>query len=398
MSVQRAPRPLPEEDAPELVSSAAAGPRAAEIPPYPDAGNILNALADAILVVDAGDTIRYVNPAAEQLFQASASQLEGSPLTQMIPPDHPLFALIRQVRDGGYSLAEYGIHLESPRFNAPGLAVHLAPVRDGRPDNRRGDVPDVAVAIGQPSIAQRIDQQLTHRNAARSVAGMAAILAHEVKNPLAGIRGAAQLIEEGLPPADRELTRLICDEADRICALVDRMEAFSDQRPAERRPVNIHEVLEHVRRVARTSFGRHIRFAESYDPSLPPVLGSRDRLIQVFMNLVKNAVDAAPAEGGEITLSTAYRHGVRLAVKSTGERVSLPLVVSVQDNGSGIAEDLARHLFDPFVTTKPDGHGLGLALVARIVDEHGGVIEFDSEPRRTVFRVMLPVCPDEKAA
>ena len=352
-----------------------------------DAGAVLNALPGAVLVIDAEDNIRYANLAAEQLIQISASHMRGQPLRHVLPPDHPLFSLIRQVREGGYSLSEHGLSLESPRFSAPSVSIQLSPVVE----NGRQVGGDVVITINQLSIAQKIDQQLTHRNAARSVAGMAAILAHEVKNPLAGIRGAAQLVEENVTPADRELTRLICDEADRICALVDRMGIFSDQRPAERAPVNIHKVLEHVRRVAQTSFGRHVRFVELYDPSLPATLGHRDQLIQVFLNLVKNAVDAVPDKGGEIVVSTAYRHGVRLAVQGTGDRVSLPLLVSIQDNGCGIPEDLAQHLFDPFVTTKPGGHGLGLALVAKIVGEHGGVIEFDSEPRKTVFRVMLPV-------
>jgi two-component system nitrogen regulation sensor histidine kinase GlnL len=219
---------------------------------------------------------------------------------------------------------------------------------------------------------------------------MAGILAHEVKNPLSGIRGAAQLLEQNASDADRELTRLICDEADRIVALVDRMDAFSDARPIERTAVNIHEVLERARKVAQTGFGRHVRFLEEYDPSLPPVLGHRDLLVQVFLNLVKNAAEAAPAVGGEITLTTAYQHGIRLAVPGSQRRVHLPLVVSVADNGDGIPEDLRAHLFDPFVTTKRNGTGLGLALVAKVIGDHGGVIEFDSQPRRTVFRVYLP--------
>ena len=361
-----------------------------------DAAAVLSVLADAVLVVDGANRIRFLNPAAEQLFQASSAQLSGQPLTQVVAPDHPLCGLLQKVRDEGVSLAEHGVDLESPRFFVPGATLQLAPMAEAGRANAAGAADDVVITVTRGSIAQRIDHQLTHRNAARSVAGMAAILAHEVKNPLAGIRGAAQLIEENLPAAEQDLTRLICDEADRICALVDRMEIFSDQRPVERAPVNIHQVLEHVRRLAQTSFGRHVRFHELYDPSLPPVAGSRDRLVQVFLNLVKNAVDAAPREGGEVVLATAYRHGVRLALAGTGERVSLPLVVTVQDNGAGIPEDLAHHLFDPFVTTKPGGHGLGLALVAKIIDEHGGVIEFDSEPRKTVFRVMLPVHPAQE--
>jgi two-component system nitrogen regulation sensor histidine kinase GlnL len=214
-----------------------------------------------------------------------------------------------------------------------------------------------------------------------------------VKNPLSGIRGAAQLLEQNASPADRELTRLICDEADRICALVDRMDVFSDQRPLERSALNIHEVMERVRRAAGSGFARHVRFIEDYDPSLPPVHGNRDLLIQVFLNLVKNAAEAVPEKGGEIELSTSYQHGVRLAVAGSESRVHLPLVVSVVDNGEGIPEDIRAHLFDPFVSTKHNGKGLGLALVAKVVGDHGGVIEFDSQPRRTTFRVYLPVAP-----
>jgi two-component system nitrogen regulation sensor histidine kinase GlnL len=173
------------------------------------------------------------------------------------------------------------------------------------------------------------------------------------------------------------------------------MEVFSDQRPIERAPINIHEVLERVRLVARSGFARHVRFLEEYDPSLPPVHGNRDLLIQVFLNLVKNAAEAAPRQGGEIQITTAYQHGVRLAVAGSDSRVHLPLVVSIVDNGEGIPEDLRAHLFDPFVTTKHNGTGLGLALVAKVIGDHGGIIEFDSQPRRTVFRISLPVVPRE---
>ena len=224
---------------------------------------------------------------------------------------------------------------------------------------------------------------------------MAAMLAHEVKNPLSGIRGAAQLLEENLAPSDRELTRLICDEADRIVALVNRMEVFSDRRPLDRGPVNIHEVLDRVRLVAQSGFARHVRFIEEYDPSLPPVFGNRDALIQVYLNLVKNAAEAVPSQGGEIQVATSYQHGVRLAVAGTDTRLHLPLLVTVTDNGEGIPEDLRPHLFDPFVSTKHHGTGLGLALVAKVIDDHGGVIEFDSQPRRTVFRVCLPMASAE---
>jgi two-component system nitrogen regulation sensor histidine kinase GlnL len=219
------------------------------------------------------------------------------------------------------------------------------------------------------------------------------MLAHEVKNPIAGIRGAAQLLEQTVGQEDRALTRLIRDEADRVCALVDRMEVFSDGGPLEREAVNIHEVLSRARMLAQSSFGSHLRFVENYDPSLPAVYGNRDQLTQVFLNLVKNAAESAPVSGGEVVITTAYWHGVRFAVPGSQSRVHLPLMVSVQDNGEGIPEDLKAHLFEPFVSSKPRGKGLGLALVAKIIGDHGGVIEFESHPRQTVFRVMLQMYP-----
>ncbi|HXQ51973.1 MAG TPA: ATP-binding protein [Stellaceae bacterium] len=347
-----------------------------------ETGAVLAAIPDPVLVIDGGNRMRYANAASEQFFETSAATLTASSLHDFLPHDSPLFALVDSVRLTGHSVSEYGVTLETPKLGTRVVTIQAAPLAD---DRQR-----VVVTLQERSIADKIDRQLTHRNAARSVTAMAAMLAHEVKNPLSGIRGAAQLIEQTAGPADRELTRLICDETDRICALVDRMDVFTDRRPIEREPVNIHEVLERVRKVAASGFARHLRFIEEYDPSLPPVDGNRDLLIQAFLNLVKNAAEAVPDQGGEIELSTAYRHGVRLAVAGSDSRVHLPLVVSVTDNGEGIPEDLQSHMFDPFVTTKHNGSGLGLALVAKVVGDHGGVIEFDSQPRRTIFRVFLP--------
>jgi two-component system nitrogen regulation sensor histidine kinase GlnL len=350
-----------------------------------EAAAVLSALPEPVLVIDADGALSYLNPAAEQFFQGSRSALTGRPFAELLPADSPVLGLIEQARRGGHSVSEYGITLETPRIGSHFVSVAVSAMTE--PPG------SVVVSLQERSIARKLDDRLIHRNAARSVTAMAAMLAHEVKNPLSGIRGAAQLLERGLEPGDRELTRLICEETDRIVALVDRMEMFSDERPLERRPVNIHEVLEHVRKLAQSGFARHVRFLEVYDPSLPLVYGKRDLLIQVLLNLVKNAAEAVPEEGGEILLSTGYRQGMRLAVPGVGAKVELPLEISIQDNGPGIPEDLRNHLFDPFVTTKVGGKGLGLALVAKIIGDHGGIIEFDGAPRRTVVRMRLPVAP-----
>ena len=352
-------------------------------PPAIDPSLVLGALASAVVVIDQNNAIQYVNGAAEQLFQSGAAYVLGKGLEELLPADSPILSVIEQARGGGLVVSEYGIALDTPRTGQRTVTVQAAPV---------AECPgSVAVVLHEQSIALKIGGTMPSRSAARSVSAMAAMLAHEVKNPLSGIRGAAQLLESGAAEDDRVLTRLIIDEADRIVALVDRMEVFSNKPVVERGAVNIHQVLEHVRRIAENGFARAVRIVENYDPSLPPVAGNRDQLIQVFLNLVKNAAEAVAADGGEIVISTAYQHGVRLALPGSETRRHLPLLVTIQDNGSGIPEDLRPHLFDAFVTTKPQGTGLGLALVAKLVGDLGGIVEFDSMPRRTVFKVMLPM-------
>ncbi len=348
-----------------------------------DADAVLNALSTVVVAVDGNLIIVHINNAGEQLFQSSAAQLKGQKLDRLIPADSPLFALIDQARSRGHPVAEYHVNLVSPRIGRHVANIQVAPLAEA-PGT-------VVVSMQERTVATKIDRQLTHRGAARSVSAMAAMLAHEVKNPLSGIRGAAQLLEENLEPADRALTRLIRDETDRVCGLLDRMEGFSTSDALQREAVNIHEVLGRVHALAQNSFGRHLRFVDNYDPSLPSAFGDRDQLVQVFLNLVKNAAEAAPAEGGEVVITTAYWHGVRLAVSRNQSRVHLPLMISIQDNGEGIPEDIKPHLFEPFVTAKPKGTGLGLALVAKTIEDHGGVIEFESQPRNTLFRVMLPM-------
>ena len=357
-------------------------------PPEFDAAAMLGAVPVPVLLLDAGNRFRFANHAAEQFIGLSLQQLAQMTLADLLPPDNPLFPLIAQVRREGGSIADHDLVLDSPRLHKQAVTMQATAMTEW---------PGlVLLSVQDDSAARQLDRQMVFRGAARSVSGMASVLAHEVKNPLSGIRGAAQLLEASVAEGDRELAVLIRDEADRIRDLVDRMEAFGDK-PIERRAVNIHRVLEHVRKLAHTGFAAHLRITENYDPSLPPVWANRDQLVQVVLNLVKNAAEAlsGTTPEGEITLSTAYRHGVRVAVGGSSQRMHLPLKVTVRDNGPGIAEDIRPHLFEPFVTSKATGTGLGLALVAKIIGDHGGLIEVDSRPGRTEFCLFLPVLSED---
>lgn len=365
------------------------GASAAEHPAVvaiPEAAAILGAMPVPTVVLDAEDRFRFANPAAELFFQISASSLMGVSLGDLLPQDNRLFGLLSQVRAHDAPVSDYDLSLESPRLRRLGVAAHGAPL----PELPGG----VVLTLQDASTAQKLDRQLNFRGAARGASAMAAMLAHEVKNPLSGIRGAAQLLEQGVSEADRELCLLIQDEADRIRNLVERMDMFSD-RPVERTAFNVHEVLDHVRRIATSGFAANVRITEEYDPSLPQVWGNRDQLVQILLNLVKNAAEAVGPANGEITLQTAYHHGVRIAIPGSAERVHLPLQVVVRDNGPGIPEEVRATLFEPFVTTKRGGQGLGLALVAKLVADQGGLIECDSRPGRTVFRLSLPLPPQQ---
>lgn len=356
----------------------------------PAAASIWASLPVPALLIDADDLVLAVNPAAEAFLNLSAKSLTGKPLFDRLAVDAPIEEVLARVRKNHSALFINEVDISGGERPPVSCTLQAAPL---------GDAPgQVLLLISPRDVAGRLGRIQHAQAGARSAIGMAEILAHEIKNPLAGIAGAAQLLAMGVGPEDRELTDLIVEETRRVVKLLEQVEQFGRLRPPEMKAVNVHDILDRARRSALVGFAAHMTILEDYDPSLPPTLGDADQLLQVLLNLLKNAAQAAGPEGksGTIRLHSFYDQALRLRPRS-GPGRALPLQVEVIDDGPGIPAEIADQIFEPFVSGRENGTGLGLALVSRIVSDHGGWIGVETAPGRTVFRLSLPVAPREAA-
>ena len=346
---------------------------------------ILAALPHPVFVLDLENRFIYLNQAAEIFFQSSRMILLGTALTSIIPADSYFLSMVRRARAQSISVGDQGVELAGPKIGLKLINLQITPFGDREPR--------LLICIQERALAERLRGQSLFRGAARSIAAMAALLAHEVKNPLAGIKGAAQLLDSDLGSDGQNLTRMIVEESDRVAALLDRMEGFAGGANLVLAPLNIHEILDHCLNLAQASYGAHMKIIRSYDPSLPLVNGHRDLLIQAFINIIKNASEATDING-EIVIKTSYSQGRRLTFSAVDGGSFAPVQVEVMDNGRGISEELRDHIFDPFVSGRPNGGGLGLTMVASVIADHGAMIDVESVPGQTMFRMNFPVAPD----
>lgn len=354
--------------------------------PYPVPGVIWASLPIPALLIDEAGLILETNPAAELFLNASSRSLKGQPVFDRLHIDADMDEACARARANQSALFINDADVTNGEKPPVQCTVQVAPLADN---------PDYLMLLMSPrEIADRLNRAGAAKTAAKSAIGMAEMLAHEIKNPLAGISGAAQLLSMNLSSADKELTDLIVEETRRIVKLLEQVEQFGNVRPPERRVVNIHDALDRARKSAVVGFAAQMRVLEEYDPSLPPTYADPDQLMQVFLNLIKNAAEAAGNRGGTITLRTRYDLSLRLRRKD-GTGKALPLQVEIIDDGPGLPPGIADEIFEPFVSGKENGTGLGLALVSKIVTEHEGWISVDSVPGRTVFRVSLPVAPKD---
>ncbi len=340
---------------------------------------ILNNLVTATLMLDEGLTVRYANPAAEQLFSQSAKRLIDSHLSHFIQHASMDLALLTQPLQSGQSITDSDV-----TFVVDGkpllLEVTVSPVSLNK---------NLMLLVEMRKIGQqkRLSQELNQHAQQQAAKLLVRGLAHEIKNPLGGLRGAAQLLSKMLPdPSLNEYTNIIIEQADRLRALVDRL--LGPQRPGKKTEENLHLILEKVRQLVELESRQTITIERDYDPSLPPILMDTDQIEQALLNIISNASQIlARQENGVITIRTRTVHQANIH----GHRHKLAARIEIIDNGPGIPADLQDTLFYPMVSGREGGTGLGLSISQNLIDQHSGKIDVESWPGRTTFTIYLPI-------
>ena len=347
--------------------------------------DMLDLLPFPVLAITADASFVWLNHAAETFLDSSRTMLVGSNLNVFFAPDSPIFSLIDRSLSSGRSVSDASVSFYSPRVGARRGDVHLVPVTGAD-----GGVIELIITIHEQTSFRQFEDMNQFKGAALSMSKMTALLSHEIKNPLAGIKGAAQLLEMELPEAHHELSHMIVSETDRITSLLQRIENLSSDAPVRFETVNIHEVLDHCLKITSASFGRHLEIKRSYDPSLPDIQADREMLVQCFINLFKNASEATEA-GDSLSLQTSYSLTRYVTTETSRKLIHLPLQIAIKDSGKGVSDDLQAHIFEPFVSNKSGGSGLGLAMVASVIADHGGAIAMHSSPQGSCFTLNLPI-------
>ena len=345
---------------------------------------VIDQLPYPVFALSADYQFLYLNYASEAFFEKSRSLLKKTHLTEFFLEDSPLFGLLRRLHDGMTSVGDQELALISPRLGRKTVNVQISQLTDHQ---------GYLVSMQPRDMADQIRGQSLFRGAALSMSKMTSLLAHEIKNQLAGIKGAAQLIELDVNEELGELAQLIVGEADRIAGLLDRIEGMTGTGQINAAPLNIHEILQHAMNVTSASFGRHMVVERAFDPSLPPINADKELLIQCFINLFKNACEAS-GEEGYLKIATSYALRSITSASAQGREQFLPLQIDIIDHGSGISPALKDMLFEPFISDKAEGSGLGLALVASVIADHNGVISVESQPGLTHFQILLPLMPE----
>jgi two-component system nitrogen regulation sensor histidine kinase GlnL len=345
--------------------------------------DLLGSLQDAIVVVDSGGRIRSVNQAAEELIGLSAQPLNDRPFEQAFPQDRPLQELVRKTLDSGRTRTDFDARLTRLDGSQVVVSAVGSLIRDAR-----GEARGVVLALRDQTRIRDLEERLSRSDRLAALGTVAAGVAHEIRNPLAGLRGAAQLLEgeSDFPPAFKEYTSVIIKEVDRLAAIVETLLSFASPRAPVLRPYNLHQILDSLLFLEQAPLrDRGVSVQRVYDPQLQEILADPAEIRQLFLNLIRNGVEAMPG-GGELTLRTRYE---RSSQRCGGLSVA---VAEIIDQGAGFDPEIERHLFTPFFTTKEGGTGLGLAICLRIVEDHGGAMEAASQPGKgSSFRVMLPL-------